>query len=118
MNHIELGRYGEELAAKYLDKHGYQVLERNLRYRFGEVDIIAMQDAGLIVVEVKTRRSRTYGMPCEAVNWKKKQHIRSVISMFLATRDMHYEYIHFDVIEVYVPQDGEIQIRHMKGCKL
>ena len=71
MNHIELGRYGEDLAAKYLAAHGYDVIERNVRYRFGEVDIIAKKENMLIVVEVKTRRTQTYGMPCEAVHWKK-----------------------------------------------
>ena len=83
MNHIELGRYGEDLATNYLKSQGYDVLERNIRYRFGEVDIIAKKENMLIVVEVKTRRTQTYGMPCEAVHWKKKQHIRHVISMFL-----------------------------------
>lgn len=118
MNHIELGRYGENVAANYLVDHGYDVIERNVRYRFGEVDIIAKKEDGLIVVEVKTRRTQTYGMPCEAVHWKKKQHIRHVVSMFLATRDVDYEYIQFDVIEVYVTEEERPQLRHMKGCKL
>jgi archaeal holliday junction resolvase (hjc) len=118
MNHIELGRYGEDVAANYLVDHGYDVIERNVRYRFGEVDIIAKKGEGLIVIEVKTRRTQTYGMPCEAVHWKKKQHIRHVVSMFLATRDIYYEYIQFDVIEVYVTEEERTQLRHMKGCKL
>ena len=54
MNHIELGRYGEDLATNYLKSQGYDVLERNIRYRFGEVDIIAKKENMLIVVEVKT----------------------------------------------------------------
>ena len=115
MNHIELGRYGEDLATHYLKSQGYDVLERNIRYRFGEVDIIAKKENILIVVEVKTRRTQTYGMPCEAVHWKKKQH---VISMFLATCDIEYEAIRFDVIEVYIPQVGEPELRHMKACHL
>ncbi|WP_127147782.1 YraN family protein [Veillonella sp. VA139] len=118
MNHIELGRYGEDLATHYLKSQGYDVLERNIRYRFGEVDIIAKTENILIVVEVKTRRTKTYGMPCEAVHWKKKQHIRHVISMFLATRDIEYESIRFDVIEVYIPQVGDHELRHMKACHL
>lgn len=61
MNHIELGRYGEDLATDYLKDQGYDVLERNIRYRFGEVDIIAKKENMLIVVEVKTRRTHTYG---------------------------------------------------------
>ena len=72
MNHIELGRFGENLAANYLKDQEYDVLERNIRYRFGEVDIIAKKENILIVIEVKTRRTETYGMPCEAVHWKKK----------------------------------------------
>ena len=47
MNHIELGRYGEELASKYLIAHGYTVIDRNIRYRFGEVDII--RERGLLL---------------------------------------------------------------------
>lgn len=118
MNHIELGRYGEELASKYLIAHGYTVIDRNIRYRFGEVDIIALKGEELIVIEVKTRRSQTYGMPCEAVHWKKKQHIRHVVSMFLTTHDIDYEYIQFDVIEVYIQSDMVPNIRHLKRCTL
>ena len=55
MNHIELGRYGEDLATNYLKSQGYDVLERNIRYRFGEVDIIAKKENMLIVVEVKNK---------------------------------------------------------------
>ena len=118
MNHIELGRYGEELAVKYLLDRGYEIIEQNIRYRFGEVDVLAKEEDTLVVIEVKTRRTDAYGLPCEAVNWKKRQHIRRVISLFLATEEISYDILRFDVIEVYVREQAEPCVRHLKGCKL
>ena len=62
-----VGAYGERLAARYLLEAGMQVLDRNWRCDQGEVDIVAMDDRCLVVVEVKTRRSLAFGPPVEAV---------------------------------------------------
>ncbi len=74
-----LGRKGEDLTAKYLKKHGYKVLERNLRTPFGEADIVALSPDGYTCfVEVKTRETAEYGEPSEAVNYAKRQRYRKM----------------------------------------
>lgn len=68
-----LGKTGEDLACKYLKKHGYKIIERNFRIRGGEIDIIALDGRTLVYIEVKTRTSHKFGLPQEAVTpWKIK----------------------------------------------
>ena len=67
----QLGREGEDLAAQYLLKNGYQILERNYRYRKAEIDIIALKEETLAIVEVKSRTSSYFGSPESFVSQKK-----------------------------------------------
>lgn len=70
------GIVGEESAIDYLQGKGYKIIGKNFRSRFGEIDIIALEDGALVFVEVKTRWSNKYGTPEEAVT---PQKIRSII---------------------------------------
>lgn len=63
----DLGRLGEQLAADHLIRLGWRILDRNWRCPAGELDIVALDDGELVVVEVKTRRSRAFGDPLEGV---------------------------------------------------
>lgn len=67
----DLGRAGEDRAARYLTDSGYELLDRNWRCEQGELDIVARREGWLAVVEVKTRRSLAYGHPLEAVDARK-----------------------------------------------
>ena len=67
MNKDDLGRAGEQLAADHLQRLGWRILDRNWRCRLGELDIVALDNGELVVVEVKTRRSRAFGDPLEGV---------------------------------------------------
>ncbi|MBR5997800.1 MAG: YraN family protein, partial [Deltaproteobacteria bacterium] len=78
-----LGRWGEDLAAAYLQQRGMVILERNFRGKRGEVDIIARDGGDLVFVEVKTRRSDTFGTPQEAVNRRKQMQILHVAEIYL-----------------------------------
>ena len=69
------GKLGEDAACKYLKKQNYQILERNYRKRYGEIDIIAQKSNKLIFAEVKTRSGERYGTPSEAVTFSKQQKI-------------------------------------------
>jgi putative endonuclease len=66
-----IGQHGEDLAVTFLSENGYQIVSRNFRTRYGEIDIIAIKDNILYCVEVKTRSSNAFGMPYEAINYKK-----------------------------------------------
>jgi len=69
----EKGDDGENLAAGYLEKLGYTILERQWKYERFEIDLIAEKDKTIVFVEVKTRFSNTYGEPWEAVNQAKRK---------------------------------------------
>ena len=71
-----LGSYGERMAARYLTDRGLDVLDQNWRCDLGEIDIVARDGGCLVVCEVKTRRSTTFGQPIEAVDHRKLARLR------------------------------------------
>ena len=81
-----LGRTGERLAAEELERCGYQILERNFRCSYGEIDLVAEHWQDLVFVEVKTRRGDAYGRPEEAVTVYKQ---RKIIRVALCYLDLH-----------------------------
>lgn len=70
-----LGSWGEQLAAEFLQKQGYKIVERNVRSDHGEIDLLARNGDVLVFVEVKARSSAEYGNPEEAVTAAKQQHM-------------------------------------------
>lgn len=70
-----LARWGELKAAEMLDSKGYQVLERNFRTPYGEIDLVALKDECLLFIEVKTRSSQVFGYPEQAVDSRKGLHL-------------------------------------------
>lgn len=97
-----IGLIGEELAANYIKNRGYDVLERNYRTKLGELDIIAINQNVIIFIEVKTRTSSVYGMPSEAVNYKKQRRIRKLSQQYILYKNLDKSCFNyrFDIIEV------------------
>ena len=79
MNTKILGNAGENLAAAYLENHGYRILERNYRCKQGEIDIIAQKCDVLVFIEVKTRRTLRYGTPGAAVDYKNSRELSAAL---------------------------------------
>ena len=77
------GRDGEDAAARYLSALGFEVLKRNLRGPSGEIDIVAREGATLVFIEVKARRSRTYGSALGAVDARKRRRLRAAAADYL-----------------------------------
>lgn len=76
--HIQLGKEGEEKAAKFLQSKGYKIIERNFKKRYGDIDIVAKDRDTLVFIEVKTRTSNLFGSGLEAITpWKIRALIRS-----------------------------------------
>ena len=93
------GRFGENEACRYLIEKGYEILARNYRSRYGEIDIIARQDGAVVFVEVKTRRDRAFAEAAQAVGPSKQEKLRKTALFWLSE---HGEQpARFDVIEVY-----------------
>lgn len=107
----ELGKEGEALALAFLQSKGYEILEKNWLHGKEEVDIIAMKDGVVAMVEVKTRRTRFFGDPEVFVNKKKQRHLVSAADAYLQKNNMENE-ARFDIISVLV-QDGKSRLNHI-----
>lgn len=82
------GNKGEELAAAYLEKKGYRIIERNFRTRFGEIDIICWDDQTLVFVEVKTKIGHDFGEPEEMVNKSKIGKVKRMGEVYLQDKGL------------------------------
>jgi putative endonuclease len=118
-----LGSYGERMAVRYLTDCGLEVLDRNWRCHLGEVDIVARDGGCLVVCEVKTRRSTSFGQPIEAVNYRKLARLRRLAAAWLAERRAVGEPvlgvagIRVDVVGVLRPRRGPCRIEHVVGAQ-
>jgi putative endonuclease len=99
-HHHAVGKAGEEAAVQYLQQHGYRILERNYRCRFGEIDLIARDGRTLAFVEVKTRRSQRYGPAAAAVTLEKQRHLIKASQLYLIQKKKANEFCRFDVVTV------------------
>lgn len=103
LTNIEVGGLGEELAARYLVANGYRILARNWRdpgQTRGELDLICHRYQNLIVVEVKTRRTNSYGHPSLSVDAKKLSQLRRLTGAYLRFLGQHPGEIRIDVIAI------------------
>ncbi len=94
-----LGDFGEDAAEEYLKENGYIILERNYNARGGEIDIVALDDDFLVFTEVKTRSSHKFGLPSEAVDYKKQAHLIAAAEDYYEKHPLDRE-TRFDIIEV------------------
>jgi len=111
-----LGNYGEILAAEYLTKRGYRLIDRNFKARYGEIDIIAITNDILVFVEVKTRIGNKYGTPEEAVT-QRKIHEVIVTAQYFALLHPELPKSHrIDVIAIELFPDKTIKdLRHIEN---
>ena len=100
-----IGEIGEEYTVKFLEKKKYNILERNYRKRYGEIDIIAENKNYIVFVEVKTRHKDSMTSAADAVNRQKQIRIIKTASMYLAENETD-KFCRFDVCEVYVNSDN------------
>jgi putative endonuclease len=105
--HNQLGKIGEDLAAKHLLRKGYQILERNWRSSRDEIDIIARDGDWLVIVEVKTRTSEYFGEPETAVTVAKQKSLVRAAEGYIMEHDYKGE-TRFDVIGIL--------LNHQKTC--
>ena len=113
-----LGQYGEDLACKYLQAQGYQILARGFRFRrYGEIDIVANKAGVLSFIEVKTRSSQRYGKPAESVTLAKQRKIYRVAQYYLQCAGLmsRIPMLSFDVVEVIIEGAG-VRLFHYPHC--
>ena len=97
---VALGISGENLACDALARQGYAILARRYRTRVGEIDIVAQDGETLVFVEVKTRTSEDFGVPAEAVTWRKRRRIVTMARWYLTEKGLHGCLCRFDVVTI------------------
>jgi putative endonuclease len=111
--HNEIGKQGEELAAKYIVDKGYEVLETNWRFKKSEIDIIAKKENNVVFIEVKTLTSTYFQEPEQSVKLKKQKQI------FIGANEYSQSFaeefnVRFDIITVIIKKTADI--KHIKDA--
>ena len=111
-----IGKRGEDIAASFLTRNGFTIMDRNWRCRYGEIDIIAMRDDFVHIIEVKTRRISQDGYPEESITDAKLARIAHLAELYLNQKHRAVEYqidaILIDVLDIkkatlrYIPNFG------------
>jgi putative endonuclease len=117
LTRVQLGAMGEALALDYLTGMGLRILNRNWRCRYGELDVIASDEATrtVVFVEVKTRTGDGYGGLAHAVTPRKVRRLRRLAGLWLADQDEHWAAVRIDVIGVRIGRRRTPEITHLQG---
>ena len=113
-----LGRWGEDQAAAFLRDKGFTITAANWSCRFGELDLVAEDGTYLCFVEVKLRKSDTYGTAAACVDQRKQRKLRTTAELYLAEHPTGLQ-PRFDVVEIYAPQGIQTtspELRHWKNA--
>jgi putative endonuclease len=113
-----LGKLGEDLACAELSRRGYAILARRYRTRFGEIDIIALDQDTTVFVEVKARDGERFGSGADAVTWWKQRRVAGMAVDYLARHRLHDQPCRFDVVAVDVssrPPQVEVYVNAFEG---
>ena len=108
-----LGKYGEDLAAKYLIDRGYEIIQRNWRCSIGEIDLVAFHHGRYVFVEVKTRNGTGFGHPFEAITSNKVARMRKLVAQWCITNEKARVKVRLDAIAVLIVS-GRVAVEHLK----
>ncbi len=112
---IRLGKWGEGVAARFLQEKGYVLVATNYRCRWGEVDIVAQEGEELVFVEVRTRRGVEFGTPEESVTAAKARKLVATAQEFLLEHDQVNAGWRIDLIAIRLDGDRKVQdITHLR----
>lgn len=111
----DVGAYGENIAAAYLESLGWVIHTRNFRTRYGEVDIVASDRHTLVFVEVKTRRTRTFGPGIHAVTPGKLTHVRRVMGEYLLDHAPRHRDVRIDALDIQLTEGHDPAIEHYRS---
>ena len=115
MSHNQrIGKWGEDIAAEHLTQRGYEIVARNVRTPYGEIDIIAKQGDVTVFIEVKTRTSNTMGMPEEAITPRKREHMLAAADHYAAEHEIDHWQI--DVIAIEGKPGSESKITYFENA--
>lgn len=113
-----IGAYGERVACRFLAEAGMEVLDRNWRCPVGEIDIVALDGTALVVCEVKTRRSHSYGTPVEQVTRRKAARLRMLAGAWVQAHPDEAALttdLRVDILGVSRSRLGAARVEHLIG---
>lgn len=112
----QVGKWGEEVAARYLQDKGYKIIARHFTHRIGEIDIVTAKDGRIIFVEVKTRTNNRFGAPEESIGYHKQEKLRRTADVYMLKHRLHN--VPYQIDSVAVMRDlmkQETTIRHLEN---
>lgn len=111
-----LGEVGEKHAARFLSRQGYRIVKRNYRCPTGEIDLIALDGATIVFVEVKTRSSREHADPQDAVTPAKQRYLTRSAKCFLSQTQSQRRPCRFDIIAITLDGSKPLDIEHIENA--
>lgn len=117
-NNIRVGKYGEDLAEKFLKDRGYGILERNYKKPWGEIDVVCCVGEKIVFVEVKTqnKNNKFFIRPEENITPFKRRQIIRAATAYLSHKRWLNRHWQIDVIAVELNGDGSHEIRHIENA--
>lgn len=115
--HNELGKWGEQQAARFLEKKGYRILVQDWKDGHRDLDIVALNDHTIVIVEVKTRRNNLFAEPENAVDWRKVRSLSMAASKFVRMYRLDGD-VRFDIITVIGDGEEPEAIHHIEDAFL
>ena len=115
MDRATLGKSAEDLAAEFLERQGLVVLLRNYRRRSGELDVVAQDGDVLVVVEVRTRSTETFGGAAASIDgWKQHKIVRATTQLLQQRKDLARLRVRFDVIVIHGAGETQPSVEWIK----
>lgn len=111
----DLGKRGEEIAARHLEATGLVIVDRNWRCPQGEIDLVVRDGGELVFVEVKTRSSVAFGHPLDAITVTKLARLRRLAAAWCDAHPGNHDRIRIDAVAVIAPIAGPIEVEHLPG---
>lgn len=109
------GELGERVAARWLERQGWRVVQRRFRNGRRDIDLIMQRDGMVAFVEVKARRGDRFGTPVEAVNWRKQKELAKSAQVWIDRHGRPEEDYRFDVVGVLV-EGSRVRVRHVSDA--
>ena len=110
----QLGNRGEDFALAHLEAKGMRLVDRNYRWRGGEIDLIMRDGAVLVFVEVRSKSGAAHGTPLETIDYRKRRQIERCARQYLAHKKVGADVCcRFDAVGVLIPASGQVEIVHV-----
>lgn len=112
--HNEIGKQGEEEAARFLQSEGYELLARNFRHQHAEIDLIVKRGKLLVFVEVKTRTNLSFGNPEEFVSYAKAKLVMKAAEQYIFAHNWLFD-VRFDIVAVSI-SGSVLRVKHVEDA--